>query len=115
MRAFFRSVSFVLVLTIVFALILVLCNFLFLSPDSSHTKNSYTAYDIEQMNIELVNVNTADTDTLSQLPGISEKVAENIVIYREENGDFQSLDEVLNVKGIGQRVYAKIRVFITVE
>lgn len=50
----------------------------------------------------LVNVNTAETAELATLPGIGEKLAERIVKYREDNGKFASLDELMNVSGIGQ-------------
>jgi len=52
-----------------------------------------------------VNVNTADATTLAQeLNGVGEKTAQAIVEYREANGPFKSLDDLKNVKGVGDKV-----------
>jgi competence protein ComEA len=58
--------------------------------------------------ISIVNINTADIDTLSSLPGVGPKKAESIVTYRELNGSFNSVDELQNVKGIGKRMVEKL-------
>ena len=64
--------------------------------------------------IELVNINTADVDTLSELPGLGPKKAEAIVAYRERNGEFRSIEELVNVKGIGEKLTARLLSLITV-
>ncbi len=52
---------------------------------------------------EAININTADKETLmSVIKGVGEKKAEAIIAYRNENGNFKSVDELTNVKGIGQ-------------
>lgn len=57
-----------------------------------------------------ININTADKETLmSVIKGVGEKKAEAIIIYREENGDFKSIDDLANVKGIGQGIIEKHR------
>lgn len=50
---------------------------------------------------QLVNINTADVETLTQLKGVGVKKAEAIVAWREENGSFKSVDQLLEIKGIG--------------
>ena len=55
-----------------------------------------------------VNVNTANAKTLSEsLQGIGQKKAEAIVQYRTENGDFKTLSDLTNVKGIGDKTVGK--------
>lgn len=63
---------------------------------------------------EKVNINTATQDELDSLPGIGPSLAERIINYREENGNFKSTDELQNVKGIGEAKYADIKDRITV-
>ncbi len=57
-----------------------------------------------------VNINTASVEELCEvLPGIGEVKAKRIVEYREAAGGFDSIDELLNVKGIGEKTLEKIR------
>lgn len=54
-----------------------------------------------------VNINTADAATIAmELKGVGEKTAAAIVAYREEHGPFKTLDELRNVKGIGDKIIA---------
>ena len=62
----------------------------------------------------LINLNTADIDTLTTLKGIGKTRAEAIVAYRDENGLFKSKEDVMNVPGIKQGAYEKIKDSITV-
>lgn len=62
---------------------------------------------------ELIDINHADLATLATLPGVGEKIAERISAYREANGSFKSVDELLNVKGIGPKMFDKIKPLIT--
>ena len=61
-----------------------------------------------------ININTADEDTLIKLPGIGMKKAKAIVEYRQRNGSFESAEELINVKGIGEKLMAKLALQITV-
>lgn len=63
----------------------------------------------------VVNINTADPDTLSLLPRIGPTVAQRIVEFREDNGGFKSTEELMLVKGIGERTYELIRPYVVVE
>jgi competence protein ComEA len=56
-----------------------------------------------------INLNTATLAELDSLPGIGPVLAQRIIDYREEHGPFQSVDELLNVKGIGPELLEKIR------
>lgn len=54
-----------------------------------------------------VNINTADAATLASLNGIGESKAEAIIVYREANGPFESVEQLAEVKGIGSRTVEK--------
>lgn len=61
------------------------------------------------------NINTADTEELEALPGIGEKTAAAIMEYRDKNGDFAAPEDIMNVKGIGEKKYNDIKDIITTE
>lgn len=62
----------------------------------------------------LVNINTASTAELMTLPGIGESKANQIVSYRESNGAFTKIEDIKNVSGIGDGVFAKIESLIKI-
>jgi competence protein ComEA len=62
----------------------------------------------------LVNVNTATTEELESLPGIGEVTAQAIIDHRTENGPFASVDQLLDVTGIGDVTLENIRDLVTV-
>ena len=61
-----------------------------------------------------VNINTADADTLTALPGIGQVLAERIVAYRRQNGLFRAVEEIMKVEGIGEKKAEAILDLITV-
>jgi competence protein ComEA len=63
---------------------------------------------------KLVNLNTATVELLEELPGIGPVTAEKILVYREEHGPFQSIEEIQNVSGIGPATFERIKDLITV-
>ncbi len=63
----------------------------------------------------LTNINLATTIELQELPGIGKVYAERIVEYREANGQFQTIEDIMNVSGIGESTFAKIKDRITVS
>ncbi|HAB54137.1 MAG: hypothetical protein A2315_03080 [Ignavibacteria bacterium RIFOXYB2_FULL_35_12] len=62
-----------------------------------------------------VNLNEASIEQLSMLPGIGIKTAERILAYRKASGGFSSIDELLEVKGIGESKFDKIKKYIIVR
>jgi len=65
--------------------------------------------------IEMVDINSATLEELDELPGISLRVAQRIIDYREENGGFDDVDAIDDVQGIGPSAMAKIRDLIVAE
>ena len=61
-----------------------------------------------------VNINTATAAQLTELPGVGEKLAARIVEFRQKQGPFKSTQELMNVKGIGEKNLAKLQQYLTV-
>lgn len=62
---------------------------------------------------DLININTADATQLETLRGIGPALAQRIIEYREQNGAFKTIDEIKNVRGIGDKRFADIKDKIT--
>jgi competence protein ComEA len=62
----------------------------------------------------IVNLNTASTADLQALPGIGAKTAERIVEYRQKNGPFKKVEELMNVRGVGEKNFLKLKPQLTV-
>ena len=61
-----------------------------------------------------ININTADSAQLQELSGVGPAIAERIINYRQENGRFQSIEDIKNVSGIGDKTYEKLKDHIRV-
>jgi competence protein ComEA len=61
-----------------------------------------------------VNLNTATAVQLEALPGIGAKTAQRILEYRQKSGGFKKIEELMNVKGIGEKNFLKLKPHITV-
>ena len=64
--------------------------------------------------VAVVNLNTATVAELEKLPGIGQKVAARILEYRQKQGPFKKVEELMNVQGIGEKSFLKLRSQITV-
>ena len=62
-----------------------------------------------------ININVADVAELTLLPGIGEKKAQAIIDYREEYGSYQTIEDLMNVSGIGQKTFDKLSSMISVQ
>ena len=65
-------------------------------------------------NTERVDLNTADREVLEALPGIGPRTAELIIEYRNDNGGFKKVEDLMNVRGIGERTFLRLRELVTV-
>ncbi len=63
----------------------------------------------------IININTANRETLMRLPGIGEAISDDIIEYREQNNGFGSIDEVMNVKGIGEKKFDDMKELIAIH
>jgi len=62
-----------------------------------------------------VDLNTATAEELDTLPGIGESLARRIIAYREANGPFGSIEEIMEVSGIGEAKFAELEDRVTVD
>jgi competence protein ComEA len=62
-----------------------------------------------------VNLNTANQAQLEALPGIGPKVALRIIEFRQKNGGFKKVEDLMNVKGIGEKSFLKLKAHITLD
>ena len=61
-----------------------------------------------------INLNTATQAQLESLPGLGPKVAERILEYRKQNGAFKKVEDLMNVKGIGEKSFLKLKPLVSV-
>jgi comEA protein len=61
-----------------------------------------------------VNINTASVAELQELPRVGESIAQRIVDYRTKNGKFKRVEDLMKVKGIGEKVFLQLKDMITV-
>lgn len=67
------------------------------------------------INSDKVNINQATVEELDRLPGVGQATANKIINYREEHGDFKSIEELKHVNGIGNKKYEQIKDEITLN
>lgn len=79
------------------------------------TKAEVAVWEAAEATDTKVNINTADKETLCTLPGIGESKAEDIIAYREANGSFKSLEDLMKVSGIKESLFEKIADKIKLE
>jgi len=65
--------------------------------------------------MEKININTAGIEELKKIPNVGEVIALRIIEYREKVGKFDSVEQLLEIKGIGEKTLSKIRGVVTIE
>jgi competence protein ComEA len=63
---------------------------------------------------EIINLNSATVAQIATLPGIGPKTADLVVQYRTKNGPFKKIEEIMNVRGVGEKSFLKIKDRLTV-
>ncbi len=61
-----------------------------------------------------INLNTATVQQLEALPGVGTRTAQLIVEHRQKNGGFKKVEELMNIKGIGEKSFLKLKAMVTV-
>lgn len=79
-------------------------------PDNSNTSSDTSS---ATLNLK-INLNTASKEELTKLSGIGEAKAQDIIDYRNTNGSFKTIEEIKNISGIGDALFAKIKDNITI-
>lgn len=64
---------------------------------------------------ETVELNTATAEELQTLPRVGERTAQRIIEYREEHGGFEKIEDLMNVRGIGERTFLRLKPLIRVD
>ncbi len=87
-----------------------------LAGESLHAAQRQTATPVRKIGPgKKININTATAAELARLPGVGEATARKIITYRAEHGLFPSVDELLNVKGIGKKKLERLRPFCKIK
>ena len=88
---------------------------LIVSPANAQDNNNEAVQTNETLaSMQQVNINEADAGTLATLKGIGKDRALKIIEYREQNGPFQAPEDIMKVKGIGQKIFEQNKDFIAI-
>jgi len=103
-----------------FPLILVILIFIFVSGTIFQEKYFINKTKHDEINsrkygVQIININSASYEEFLTLPGIGPTKAKAIIDYREQNGYFSSIEELINVNGIGESIFSKIKDRIKVD
>ena len=86
--------------------VMALLAFLFVNPAIAEVKKAGTAKSNETMaSMQKININQADAKALTTLKGIGKDRAVKIIEYREKNGPFKKIEDLMKVKGIGKKIF----------
>lgn len=84
------------------------------TPTPTPTSQATTTPALTPNQSALININTANTKELEKITGIGPAYAKNIIDYRNTNGPFHKIEDIVNVKGIGPKTFEKMKSEITV-
>jgi len=81
---------------------------------AAQTKAAAPQASVKRAPTGVVNINTASAAELDTLPGIGAKTAARIVEYRQKNGPFKKVEELMNVRGVGEKNFLKLKAQLSV-
>ena len=85
------------------------------NTNNNNINNNNENNEGESSNSSKININTATIEELDKLPGVGEATANKIANYRDENGNFKSIEEIKNVNGIGDKQFEDMKDLICVD
>jgi competence protein ComEA len=97
---------------VVLTVCLVLCGFLAVAPHTAFARQAMSSSSSATPG-PLVNINTATAAQFEALPGIGPKTAARILEFRQKNGNFKKIEELMNVRGIGEKNFLRIKPQLT--
>lgn len=86
-----------------------------LSKEEAATAKPFVSPSESETSTKLININTATKEELMQLPGIGESRALSIISYREKNGGFKEISDIMKISGIKEAAFDKIKDYICTE
>lgn len=86
-----------------------------LNDSNENVENNNDGNDSTEGDNKKININSASKEELDSLPGVGEVTAQKILDYREENKEFKSIDEIKNVKGIGENKFNDLKDYICIQ
>lgn len=96
------------------ACVLAICGTLLFTSPTLNASTQAAQAEAQAASKATVNLNLATLDQLETLPGIGRKTAERIIEHRTKNGNFKKIEELMNVKGIGEKSFLKLKPMIVV-
>lgn len=96
------------------ATVLAICGTLLFTTPSLATPSARQAPPAQTIAKPTINLNAATVDQLETLPGIGRKTAERIIEYRTKSGGFKRIEDLMNVKGIGEKSFLKLKPLVSV-
>ena len=83
--------------------------------DNEYRNENNTLNEPESNNDNKININTADLSEIDSLPGFGQVTAQKIIEYRQEHTKFNSIEELMNIKGIGEKKFNNVKDYIYVQ